>query len=138
MSRSLESGNVSGGEGVRIALVEAWLHEKEIRKQVEGMANKARDESRFQNFYDKDLGHALLQGTELVSDFFAWVASDPKTMFMSDMAGVNLWSQRHWVSEYLSTDFGAHLKKYGWFDRNRRTLEKFRKQIRTVQKVMEE
>lgn len=141
MSRDISSSSCTGQEAVRIVIIETWMKINKIDDEgaVEEMgARVLANEDTFLNFTDNAVGRVLLRHTDVVDALFEWVNANPIVRMMSNYEYVSLSRNREWAETYLSSHLGCILKETKWWENNKKTIDKYRKNLKMVGKIMSE
>lgn len=137
MSRNIAAGTCTGWEGVRIVLLEVFMKDTGVRDRLEDIAEKiAGDGGGFKDFHDLSVGGAILDEDNTLDKFYAWLAHNPKLNLVADYEYVSMWGNRTWSFNYLAMDLGQRLKQTKWWEKNTKKLEKYKKDLKVVKKIM--
>lgn len=130
--KSIGAQSTSGHEAISIAIIMCWMEEAQIFKNVEELAEKAGAHA-FTSFHDWSVGYVVYSQTDLWQQFSKYMTDNPRVhaIWKLSLAGESSFK------ESIATDLGIALKKSEWWTKNIAEMERAKRNLKKVRKVME-
>lgn len=135
--RSINTNSISGPAAVMTAMLSWWTSQAGLQARV-GAWLEGQQPTVFLDRTDQKVGERVMQELLLEHEFWAAVDSADPLRFMSEMCRVHqLGYQRTYVQTELHGEVGRIVKESGWFEKNRREINREKERLKAVRQVME-
>ena len=131
--KSLGSNSTGAREGIGIAVCTTFLEFHFDMNEIERIAESV-GTGGFLSFIDSDLGTVILNHSDICDRFLKYLADNRDVKHIWSLS--NSEPKRGFIAHVDST-FGAYLKTTQWWRDNLKEIEKMRRKVKIVQKVME-
>jgi hypothetical protein len=135
--RSINTNSISGPAAVMTAMLSWWTSQAGLPARISAWL-EGQEPTVFLNRTDQKVGERVMQELLLEHEFWAAVDSADPLRFMSEMCRVHqLGYQRTYVQTELHGEVGRIVKESGWFEKNRREINREKERLKAVRQVME-
>jgi hypothetical protein len=130
--KSIGAQSTGGPEAICIAVIMGWMEEVQIFQDIEELAEKAGAHA-FTSYHDWAVGQIIYKQKEYWQIFSKYLADNLRVAAIFKLSHGN---ERDF-KDCLATDLGIALKKSGWWARNLAEMDRTKRNIKKVRKVME-
>ena len=135
--RSINTNSISGPAAVMTAMLSWWTSQAGLQARV-GAWLEGQQPTVFLDRTDQKVGERVMQELLLEQEFWKDVGECGPLSFMAEMCREHqLGYQRTYVQTELHGEVGRIVKESGWFEKNRREINREKERLKAVRQVME-
>ena len=134
--KSLGSGSIGAKEGIGIAVCTVFLELQFDIKEVEKIAESV-GTSGFLDFHDAEMGRVIIENSDICDRFTKYLTDNPHINYIWLLSNPNPDPKRGFGG-HIETTLGGYVKTTKWWRDNLKEIEKMRRKVKIVQKVMEQ
>lgn len=135
--RSINTNSINGPAAIMTAMLSWWASQAGLPARVAAWL-EGQEPTVFLDRTDHKVGERVMQELLLEQEFWAAVDSQEPLRHMAAMAREHQGKyHREYVQSELRGEVGRIVKETGWFDRNKREINREKERLKAVRQVME-